>query len=136
MNRTIGDFLQLIRKEKGMTQKELAEKINVSDKTVSKWENGNSTPDTMILIPLCEVLGITVNELLCGERILSEEYSKKAEENIVNLLQVNQQQKKAFRFQYILGGLLACLAMFLNFGLIKINVIFSLTRPLFFFRYV
>ena len=87
----IGEFIQRSRKEKGWTQKELAEQIGVSDKTISKWENGNSVPDTGILASLCEVLEISVNELISGEKLPSEDYTKKAEENIMNLLQENQE---------------------------------------------
>lgn len=62
-------FIGELRKEKGFTQKELAEKLFVSDKAVSKWERGLSLPDTALLIPLSEVLGVTVTELLSGERL-------------------------------------------------------------------
>ena len=86
----VGEFIQLSRKAKGFTQKELAEKINVSDKTISKWENGNSLPDTAMLSSLCRVLDISVNELLSGEKLPPKDYSKKAEENIMNLLQIGR----------------------------------------------
>ena len=97
----IGEFIQRSRKEKGWTQKELAEQIGVSDKTISKWENGNSVPDTGILTSLCEVLEISVNELISGEKLPSEDYTKKAEENIMNLLQENQERKKLFKMQQV-----------------------------------
>lgn len=122
MNNSIGDFLQLIRKEKGLTQKELAEKINVSDKTISKWENGNSTPDTMILTSLCKALDISVNELLSGEKLPPENYSQKAEENMVNLLYRNQAQHKATRLQYIIGGILAVLSIVMSLGTLKTGI--------------
>ena len=86
----IGSFIQLSRKEKGLTQKDLAEQIGVSDKTISKWENGNSVPDTAILNSLCEALDISVNELLSGEKLPVENYSMKAEENMMNLLKQNE----------------------------------------------
>ena len=73
----IGEFIQRSRKEKGWTQKELAEQIGVSDKTISKWENGNSVPDTGILTSLCEVLEISVNELISGENCLRKTIRKK-----------------------------------------------------------
>ena len=76
----IGTFIAVLRKEKGLTQKELAEQIGISDKTVSKWETGNGMPDIAYLSPLCEVLDINVNELLSGEKLPSEEYLGKAEE--------------------------------------------------------
>ena len=81
-----GRFIAQIRKEKNMTQKQLAEELLISDRTVSKWETGKGMPDVSLMMPLCEVLGITVNELLSGERISDEDYKKKAEENMVNIL--------------------------------------------------
>ena len=90
----IGTFIAVLRKEKGLTQKELAEQIGISDKTVSKWETGNGMPDIAYLSPLCEVLDINVNELLSGEKLPSEEYLGKAEENMKHLMQENQNNKK------------------------------------------
>lgn len=107
----VGEFIQLSRKAKGFTQKELAEKINVSDKTISKWENGNSLPDTAMLSSLCRVLGISVNELLSGEKLPPKDYSKKAEENIMNLLQENQEHQKNKGKQYIWGAIVFILSM-------------------------
>ncbi len=63
-NEKFGKFLSEMRKEKNMTQKELAEKLFVSDKTVSKWECGNSMPNVVLLIPIADTLGVTVTELL------------------------------------------------------------------------
>ena len=80
-----GLFIQSIRKEKGLTQKELADRIGVSDKAVSKWETGRSMPDTSLLEPLCKELGISINELLIGESLPPEDYAKKAEVTIMNL---------------------------------------------------
>lgn len=68
-NEKFGKFLSEVRKEKSMTQKELADKLFVSDKTVSKWERGNSMPNVSLLIPIADVLGITVTELLKGEKL-------------------------------------------------------------------
>ena len=70
-NEKFGQFLSDLRKEKSMTQKELADKLFVSDKTVSKWERGNSMPNVTLLIPIADVLGITVTELLQGEKLRS-----------------------------------------------------------------
>ena len=80
MNREkTGAFIAVLRKEKGMTQKELAAKLYVSDKAVSKWETGQSAPDVSLLMPLAEILGVTVTELLLGERT-AEEKSVPAED--------------------------------------------------------
>ena len=90
----IGSFIAQIRKEEGMTQKELAGAIGVSDKTVSKWECGNGMPELSMLMPLCELLKINVNELLSGERLSHDSYSRKAEENIISLMQEKEESKK------------------------------------------
>ncbi len=79
----IGKFIASCRKEQGMTQAVLAEKLGISDRAVSKWETGKSLPDSGIMLELCELLNINVNELLSGERIMIEAYDKKAEENLV-----------------------------------------------------
>lgn len=68
----IGNFIATERKAKKLTQSKLAEKIFVSEKTVSKWENGKGIPDTRSLVKLCEVFGVSLNELLSGERILNQ----------------------------------------------------------------
>lgn len=108
----IGAFIAETRKQLGMTQKELAKKIGISDKTVSKWECGNSIPDISYLEALCDSLDIKVNELLSGERLTDKSYSEKAEENIMNLIKENETNKKGSRVQLILGIILT-LASFL-----------------------
>lgn len=67
---TIGKFVAACRKEKGLTQKQLAEKLNITDRAVSKWETGKSIPDAAIMLDLCQILGISANELLSGEKRL------------------------------------------------------------------
>ena len=81
----IGKFIPACRKEKGLTQMQLAEKLNITNRAVSKWETGKSMPDVSLMLDLCSILGITVNELLSGERIIMEDYQKKAEENLMEL---------------------------------------------------
>lgn len=86
MNQTeIGKFIAKCRKEKKLTQAQLAESLNITDRAVSKWEVGKSMPDSSIMLELCEILGITVNELLSGEKIDKEHYEKKADENLIAL---------------------------------------------------
>lgn len=86
MNQTeIGKFIAKCRKEKKLTQAQLAEKLNITDRAVSKWETGKSMPDSSIMLELCEILGITVNELLSGEEINMENYEQKVEENLIAL---------------------------------------------------
>lgn len=90
----IGKFIAEERKRKGYTQKQLSERLEISDKTISKWERGNGFPEVSLLLPLCNELEITVNELLSGERVSEEDYRKKAEENMVNLVREAQESKK------------------------------------------
>ena len=82
----IGKFIATSRKAKGLTQKQLADILSISDKTVSKWERGSGLPEVSLMLPLCKALGINVNELLSGERLDSEKYFEKAEENMVTLV--------------------------------------------------
>ena len=101
----IGNFIADIRKEKKMTQKELAEAIGVSDKAISKWECGKGMPEVSMLMPLCQELQINVNELLSGGRLSEDSYSQKAEENIMNLMQEKEESKKKNK-KDILGAVL------------------------------
>lgn len=90
----IGNFIAECRKEKGLTQQNLASKLFVSEKTVSKWECGKGFPDTSIMLDLCEILQISANELLSGRRLEKENYKKMAEEN---LLKLKSSQEKNFK---------------------------------------
>ena len=90
----IGRFIAETRKEHNMTQRQLADALSISDKTISKWECGKGLPDISLMMPLCEVLEITVNDLLTGERVSEAEYKKKAEENMMNLIEENRENKK------------------------------------------
>lgn len=82
----IGLFIASCRKEKKMTQAQLAEKLGVTDKSVSNWENARCMPDLSLFKPLCDALGITINELISGERLEKELYQEKLEENIINTI--------------------------------------------------
>lgn len=84
--REIGKFIAELRNEKGMTQSELGERIGVTNKTVSRWENGNYMPDISIITTLCAELGISANELLCAQRIKDSEFKMKADENLMETL--------------------------------------------------
>jgi transcriptional regulator with XRE-family HTH domain len=90
----IGKFIAMQRKEKNYTQKQLADILGISDKTVSKWECGKGFPEVSLLLPLCDELSISVNELLSGERVSDDNYQKKAEENMVKLVKEAQESKK------------------------------------------
>lgn len=90
----IGKFIAELRKEQGLTQQQLADSLGVSNKTISKWECGNGMPELSLILPLCEILGISINELLSGERLSVDGYSKKAEENIISLMKEKEAIKK------------------------------------------
>jgi len=97
----IGKFIAQCRKEKGLTQAQIAEHFGISNRAVSKWENGKCCPDASIMIELCDILGITVNELLCGERIIGvDQYKHKAEENMVKM----QNKLVSYRRRIILNN--------------------------------
>ena len=115
----IGGFIAEERKRKGYTQKILSEKLGISDKTISKWERGNGFPEVSLLIPLCSELDITVNELLSGERVSEEQYRKKAEENMVNLVKEAQENKKKTILSVMVGILtiLAAVPLFMVAGM-------------------
>ena len=102
-----GKFIAGERKRKALTQKQLAEALGISDKTISKWERGGGFPEVSLLLPLCRELDITVNELLAGERVAEEDYKKKAEENMMNLVKEAQESRK----KIILSALVAALAI-------------------------
>lgn len=87
-----GKFIRTIRIEKNLTQKELAEKLSCTDKAVSRWETGKGIPDISLLIPLSETLGVSVNEILNGEKIEAEKQIEKYEETIVNTLTDTKKQ--------------------------------------------
>ena len=85
----IGKFIATCRKEKHLTQEQLAEKLNISTNAVSKWERGICLMDIRLLKPLSEILGVSANEILSGERIPEKQYKQKAEENFILLSQLN-----------------------------------------------
>lgn len=90
----IGRFIAECRKKKELTQFQLAEKLGITDKAVSKWETGKGLPDASIMIDLCDELDINVNELLSGERLTQDNYQEKANENIVSMVKVADKNRK------------------------------------------
>ena len=90
----IGRFIAERRKMKSLTQAQLAEKLNITDRAVSKWENGRALPDSSIMLELCEILDITVNDLLCGEVVVMEKYDKELEKKLLEMI---KEKEKAIR---------------------------------------
>lgn len=118
-----GEFIASCRKEKGLTQEKLAQKLFISEKAVSKWECGKSFPDTSILLPLCECLGINVNELLSGKHLDGEEYAKNAEENLMNVMKEKEHNRKTIVLSMLVvfATLLSCLSLILVAGLVELE---------------
>lgn len=91
----IGRFIASIRKQKNITQNELAEKLGVSDRTIGNWENGRNMPDVSLFKPLCEELGVTLNDLLSGEKVSEKCYQERLEENIISAIDyINKKLKR------------------------------------------
>ena len=82
----IGKFIAALRKEKGLTQEQLGEKLGVTNKTISRWENGNYMPDVEMLSLLAKAFGVSINELISGERLLAEDFKIAADNNLVTAL--------------------------------------------------
>jgi len=111
-HKKIGSFLTAERKAKGLTQAALAEQLFLSEKTVSKWENGKGLPDTQSLPKLCEIFGCTLNELLNGERIAAEDYASKADEKLLELQKNKvESDRRLLTAEIVLG--VVCVLFFL-----------------------
>lgn len=107
-----GRLIAESRKQLELTQKDLAEKLGISDKTISKWETGHGMPDVSVIPELCEILHLSSNELLAGERLDSaESFSKKAEENIMELMKTNKKVNAKSRWSLI-GGITGLVLLF------------------------
>lgn len=92
-----------MRKEQGMTQRQVADELSISDKTVSKWETGKGLPEVSLMMPLCEILKINVNELLFGEKLSNDNYREKAEENMMNLVREKEESKKRIIMSFVVA---------------------------------
>ena len=101
----IGQWIATVRKQNNLTQRQLADFLGISDKTVSKWERGKGMPEVSLMLPLCQKLGITVNDLLSGERVSPGNYQKRAEENMMNLIRENRENKMNMVLAIICGGI-------------------------------
>ena len=99
----IGKFIAETRKSQKLTQRKLADTLSISDKTVSKWERGKGLPEVSLMLPLCDILNITVNDLLSGEKVSEANYQKKAEENMINLVKENEENKQRMVLSAVCG---------------------------------
>ena len=108
----IGKFISEKRKELGITQSELAEKLNITDRAISKWENGVCMPDVGTIPELCEILNITINDLFSGEVVNMKENEKKLEENLMEMArQKEEADKRLLNLEWVIG-ILACVVLF------------------------
>ena len=99
----IGRFIAESRKARNLTQRQLADALSISDKTISKWECGKGLPEVSLMLPLCAALDMTVNDLLSGEKVSSADYQEKAEGNMINLMKENEENKKRMALSIITG---------------------------------
>lgn len=112
----IGRFIAECRKNKKLTQVQLAEKLNITDRAISKWETGKGMPDSSIMLDLCNELNISVNELLSGEVIKMEDYNLKAEENLLELKkQKEESDKRLLSIEIVIGVLISIIFFALVF---------------------
>ncbi len=116
--RKIGNFIAQCRKEKKMTQQQLAEKLNVSNRTVSNWENGRNMPDLALFQPLCTELEISINELLSGEKLTNHNYQEQSEKNILDT--INYSNRKILKYSKIIYLLLIIFGLFIVISAITI----------------
>lgn len=110
----IGNFIAKCRKEQGMTQAQLADKLDITYKSVSKWERGKGLPDASRMIDLCNILKITVNDLLSGDKISENNYVNQADDNLVELQKQKQAVNMAVRISYICISVILFISNFIN----------------------
>ena len=108
----IGRFIAERRKKANLTQMQLAEKLNITDRAISKWETGKSLPDSSIMLDLCDVLGISVNDLLCGEVVAMDNYNKELENNLLDMIKQKEQADKRLLSVEVFIGITATIVLF------------------------
>ncbi len=107
----IGRFIAEQRKLKNLTQMQLAEKLGITDRAISKWENGKGMPNSSLMLDLCAELGISVNELLCGEVIEMTNYNEKAEKQLLQIVKEKEQKDKQLLNVEIFIGILVAIIL-------------------------
>lgn len=112
----IGKFIAECRKKNNLTQMQLAEKLNITDRAISKWENGKAMPDSSIMLDLCNELKISVNELLSGEVIKMDAYNEKLEQNLIDMVkQKEEADKRLLTIEIVIGVLISMVFFVLIF---------------------
>ena len=108
----IGKFIAERRKKANLTQAQLAEKLNITDRAVSKWETGRAMPDTSIMLALCEILKISVSDLLCGEVVTLNNYNKELEDNLLEMVkQKEESDRRMLAMEWVVGILAICVLL-------------------------
>ena len=108
----IGRFIAVRRKRANLTQLQLADRLGITDKAVSKWERGITMPDTSIMLELCDVLSISVNDLLCGEVVTMDKYNKELENNLLEMIKQIEQADKRLLSAEVFIGITATVVLF------------------------
>ena len=119
----IGKFIAEKRKEQGLTQLQLAERLGITDRAVSKWETGKSLPDASIMLALCAILKITVNDLLNGEVVTMENYDKNVEKTLLEMVKQKEQADKRLLKMEIVIGVVSTLFML---AMIAVGIVFMI----------
>ncbi len=117
----IGKFIAECRKNANLTQMQLAEKLNITDRAISKWETGKSMPDSSIMLELCDVLKITVNDLLSGEVITMDNYNKELENNLLEMVKQKEAADKRLLKLEIVIGIIALLPLIA--AIVVVNIV-------------
>ena len=108
----IGKFIAECRRNVNLTQMQLAEKLGITDRAISKWETGRSLPDSSVMLELCGILGITVNDLLSGEVVTMDNYSKELENNLLEMVrQKEEADKRLLTLEWVIA-ILSCIILF------------------------
>ncbi len=107
----IGRFIAERRKAVNLTQMQLAEKLNITDRAISKWENGKTMPDSSIMLELCDILHITVNDLLSGEVVSMENYNKELEQNLLEMVKQKEEADRRLLRMEIVTGIICLLPL-------------------------
>ncbi len=124
----IGKFIAWKRKEQNLTQAQLAKKLGITDRAVSKWETGKSLPDASIMLEMCALLGITVNDLLCGEVVSMENYNEQMEKSLIEMVKQKEQSDKRLLTLEIVIGLTSTIFLF---AMLAVGIIFmTLEKPI------
>ena len=108
----IGKFIAKRRKEAQLTQMQLAERLGITDRAVSKWETGRALPDAAIMLELCAILSITVNDLLCGEVVSVENYDKELEKRLIEVVREKEKSDKHLLMLEWVVGIFSCIVLF------------------------